>query len=119
MVHDGLGGNPALQTRGRSPDRSGRMRGLHSALTMPQTLRSIVGSGSAPTCGPLGWPIRALLAAIAIGGSCLYGASLSWTLPHWQVGDGAVWLALSAGLAWIVFIPVLALIAERPRGVSF
>jgi hypothetical protein len=44
---------------------------------------------------------------VAVGGSLLYGASLSWVLPGWGAGDAAVWLALSAGLAWCVFIPAL------------
>jgi hypothetical protein len=89
------------------------MRVVHNTLIMPQTLRSIVGEGSESTCGSLRWSIRALLLGIAIGGSCLYGASLSWTLPNWQAGNSAMWMALSAGLAWIIFIPVLALVAGR------
>jgi hypothetical protein len=79
---------------------------------MPQTLRSIVGQRSTPDVR-LTWPIRALLVAFAVGGSCLYGASLSWTMPDWRAGDSAVWMALSAGLAWLIFIPALAFVTRR------
>ena len=79
---------------------------------MPQTLRSIVGQASKVSVR-LTWPIRALLVAVAVGGSCLYGASLSWTLPGWSAGGSAVWMAVSAGLAWLVFIPALAIVARR------
>lgn len=48
-----------------------------------------------------------VLIAFATGGSLLFGASLSLVLPQWSAGAAALWLALSAGLAWCVFIPVL------------
>lgn len=47
------------------------------------------------------------LVAVAIAGSCLYGASLSAVLADWNAIASALWLALSAGLAWCVFIPFL------------
>ncbi len=55
-----------------------------------------------------------LLLAVAIGGSLLYGASLSLVLPGWNLGGAALWLTLSAGLAWGVFIPTLWLAARLP-----
>lgn len=54
---------------------------------------------------PLGWSGRAKLLGIAVVGSCLYGASLALVIPGWAFGPAAIWLALSAGLAWLVFIP--------------
>jgi hypothetical protein len=53
-----------------------------------------------------------LLLAVAVGGSLLYGASLGLVLPGWQLGGAALWLTLSAGLAWCVFIPALWLITR-------
>jgi hypothetical protein len=53
------------------------------------------------------WSQWALLTLIAVGGSCIYGASLAWVMPEWRPGGGALWLALSAGLGWCVFGPVL------------
>ncbi len=50
--------------------------------------------------------------AVAIGGSLLYGASLGLVLVDWKVVAAAVWLALSAGLAWCVLIPVLCRIGK-------
>jgi len=54
-----------------------------------------------------------LLTAIAVIGSFIYGASLSLVLPQWRPGAGALWLALSAGLSWCVFGPVLVVAARR------
>lgn len=48
-----------------------------------------------------------VLAAFAIGGSLSYGASLALVLPGWEIAKAALWLALSAGLAWCVFVPAL------------
>lgn len=77
---------------------------------MPQTLRHLVGEFAAP------FPLRlwSLLIAVAVGGSCLYGASLSLVLPVWSGGNGAAWLAISAGLAWCVFIPSLSALTRTP-----
>lgn len=47
------------------------------------------------------------LAAFAAGGSLLYGGSLALVLPGWNPGAAALWLTLSAGLAWCVFLPAL------------
>ncbi len=55
-----------------------------------------------------------LLLAVAVGGSLLYGASLSLVLPGWNLGGAALWLTLSAGLAWGVFIPTLWLATRLP-----
>ena len=77
---------------------------------MPQTLRHIVGEFAAPL------PLRpwSLLVAVAVGGSCLYGASLSLVFPAWSSAGGAAWLAISAGLAWCVFIPSLSALTKTP-----
>jgi hypothetical protein len=53
------------------------------------------------------------LAAIAVSGSGLYGASLSLVLPGWSTADGALWLILSAGLGWCIFGPALILVTGR------
>lgn len=37
----------------------------------------------------------------------MYGSSLALVLPGWSAGAAAAWLAVSAGLAWAVFIPFL------------
>lgn len=55
-----------------------------------------------------------LLLAVAIGGSLLYGASLSLVLPGWNLGGAALWLTLSAGLAWCILIPALWLATRFP-----
>jgi hypothetical protein len=54
------------------------------------------------------------LTGVAIGGTCLYGASLSLVLPSWNLLTAAVWLAVSAGAAWGVFIPLLHGITRVP-----
>ena len=56
----------------------------------------------------------AVLVAIAVGGSCLYGASLSLALPGWQSGAAALWLAVSAGASWCAFIPALSWATRQP-----
>ena len=60
------------------------------------------------------WKMWAVLVGIAVGGSCLYGASLSLALPGWQSGAAALWLAVSAGASWCVFSPALSWGARRP-----
>ena len=60
------------------------------------------------------WKWWLALAAIAVIGSCLYGASLSLVLPDWKTGAAALWLAVSAGAAWCVFIPVLWRATRQP-----
>lgn len=82
---------------------------------MPQTLRATVGEFAEPL------PLRfwALLLAVAVGGSCVYGGSLSLVLPTWNAGPAAAWLAVSAGLAWCVFIPSLCALLRLPLGVCF
>jgi hypothetical protein len=56
-----------------------------------------------------------VLTGVAIGGSLLYGATLSLVLPDWSAFAAALWLALSAGLAWCVLIPALCRFANvRP-----
>jgi hypothetical protein len=55
-----------------------------------------------------------LLLAVALGGSLLYGGSLGLVLPGWHLSRAALWLTLSAGLAWCVFIPSLWLAFRLP-----
>jgi len=59
------------------------------------------------------WRVWGALVAVAVGGSCLYGASLSLVLPRWRLGSGAAWVALSAGLAWCAFGPGLVVLTRR------
>ncbi len=49
----------------------------------------------------------AILVGVAVVGSLFFGASLALVLPHWTFSGAALWLSLSAGLAWCVFIPAL------------
>ena len=55
----------------------------------------------------------ASLAAIAVGGSLVYGASLSLLFRTWRPGRSALWLALSAGGGWCIFEPLLVLLSRR------
>lgn len=66
---------------------------------------------------PIPWPLWGLLSAVAVGGSLLYGASLSRVLPGWQVGGSALWLALAAGVSWCVFGPALVIVTKQPARV--
>ena len=54
---------------------------------------------------PLG--LWTALVGFAVVGSCVFGASLSLVLPAWDMARTAGWFAVSAGLAWCVFIPGL------------
>lgn len=49
------------------------------------------------------------LVIVALVGSAQYGASLALVLPGWGWSGAAIWLTLSAGLAWCLFIPALVL----------
>jgi len=60
-----------------------------------------------------------VLVTVAVVGSCLYGASLSLVFPAWLASTGAVWLTLSAGFAWCVFIPCLCAITRLPFATCF
>ena len=60
------------------------------------------------------WKRWFALVAVAVVGSCLYGASLSLVLRDWQTGAAALWLAVSAGAAWCVFIPALWRATRQP-----
>lgn len=52
------------------------------------------------------------LTVIAVGGSLLYGASLSLLFRRWRPGRSALWLALSAGGSWCLFGPFLVLLSR-------
>src|SRR6185437_16496312 len=56
---------------------------------------------------------RALLIAIAFGGSAVYGASLAHALGNTATMRGAIWLIASAGLSWCVFGPLLVAMTGR------
>lgn len=66
----------------------------------------------AKVIGQVPWGRWTALASAAIGGSLFYGASLGMALTDWKVAAAALWLALSAGLAWCVLIPVLCRIGK-------
>ncbi|MEY2600486.1 MAG: hypothetical protein RLZZ142_2745 [Verrucomicrobiota bacterium] len=53
------------------------------------------------------WGKWTVLGAIAVVGSCVYGASLASVVPGWTLGRGALWMVFSAGLAWTLLIPAL------------
>jgi len=49
------------------------------------------------------------LSGIAIGGSMIYGASLSLVVQRWHFGASAMLLTFAAGLAWCVFVPIIVM----------
>jgi hypothetical protein len=85
---------------------------LASALRHPRT-QMCRFAAAPPRLSML--PVRtwAGLVGIAVGGSAIYGASLSLRFPRWRPDSGALWLALSAGLGWCVFGPTLVLVTRR------
>lgn len=66
------------------------------------------------------WPVTAwsALTAIAVIGSCIYGASLALVLP-WDPRGSALWLAISSGLGWCILGPVLILVmGQSPKALA-
>lgn len=61
------------------------------------------------TSKPLPFRRWAGLVFIAIVGSAFYGATLALVLRGWTLQGSALWLTLSAGFAWCVFIPNIEL----------
>ena len=59
------------------------------------------------------YKLWAELTAIAVGGSLLYGASLSLHFRGWRPTRSALWLGLSAGGSWCIFGPLLVLVSRR------
>jgi hypothetical protein len=57
--------------------------------------------------GRIPWGRWIALLFVAVAGSLFYGGSLGLVLTDWRISSAAVWLALSAGLAWCILIPVL------------
>ncbi len=53
------------------------------------------------------------LTLVAIGGSVIYGASLSLCFPDFRAEDSALWLTLSSGLAWCIFGPLLVKLTQK------
>lgn len=82
---------------------------------MPHTLRATLASFAEPI------PLRfwSVLITVAVVGSCLYGASFSLVFPEWLASTGALWLTLSAGFAWCVFIPCLCAATRLPFATCF
>jgi hypothetical protein len=101
------------------PTRDDRQRGLLPALWAslrhPQRyIRAFDARQSGHSKGGrIPYGLWICLAGIAVGGSLLYGASLSLALPEWQPGSSALWLAFSAGLSWCLFGPALVLVTRR------
>jgi len=58
------------------------------------------------------WKLWCGLAALAVAGSMLYGASLGLIRPEWSQG-GAALVTLSAGLSWCLLGPALAVVTSR------
>ncbi len=56
---------------------------------------------------PVVWRSWGVLAAIAVGGSCAYGASLGLALPRRRPVPSAIWLTCAAGLGWCALGPAL------------
>jgi hypothetical protein len=81
---------------------------------MPHTILHKVGELDAAPRTEIPLFRWTLLLAVAVGGSILYGASLSLVVPGWRVGGAALWLTLSAGFAWCVFIPALWFATRLP-----
>lgn len=60
------------------------------------------------------WSAWTPMVFIAFLGSALFGASAVAGLRQFSsVQDGATWLIVSAGLAWVIFGPLLVLISRR------
>ncbi len=85
---------------------------LSSALRHPRTQMRRFAT-EPPTLSTLPVSTWAGLVGIAVGGSAVYGASLSRRFPRWRPTSGALWLALSAGFGWCVFGPTLLLVTRR------
>lgn len=87
-------------------------RGLFAALRYP--LRFLQGFEAAgPSLRTIPYATWAGLTAIAFLGSFVYGASLSLAVPDWDPKGGALWMALSAGLAWCVLGPTLVFLTRK------
>ena len=84
---------------------------LHCLRHPRQQLRAFDATN--PTLFNLPCLTWVLLTGIAVIGSCIYGASLSLVFPQWRPTAGALWLALSAGLGWCVFGPMLVVATRR------
>lgn len=91
------------------------------AALQGETGASPLGTGASPLGTAAGHARRryvphrlwVALGAIALGGSLLFGAALGTSSPAWRAGRGAAWLALSAGLSWLLFGPLLVLVTRR------
>lgn len=59
------------------------------------------------------WGQWGALAAIAVGGSLVFGGSLSLVLTNLPLWGAAVWLTFAAGASWCVFGPMLMFVTRR------
>lgn len=84
---------------------------LTLSLSLRHPIQTIVALHAS---GERAWRPWAGLTAIAIGGSLLYGASLSAAFPDHDPVRGGLWIALSAGAGWFVLGPGLLLWTRLP-----
>lgn len=84
-----------------------------SLIYFREQIKAFDETVSSVTLSSLPYMLWGSLTAIAIVGSCIYGASLSLVLPTWKPTDGALWVLLSAGLAWFIFGPTLILVTKK------
>jgi hypothetical protein len=98
----------AEKERPRSPFIPSLRRSLHHPCQQLQAFDEMQS-------GRVSIPYRlwASLAALAVGGSLVYGASLSLFFHRLRPQRSALWLALSAGGSWCIFGPLLVLLSHR------
>lgn len=97
---------------------------IHSASSEVQTTlgtslmnpRRIIKIIAASHSHPF-WKTWAALIVIAVTGSCVFGGSLALFFPEWDMHRGALWITLSAGLAWCLFIPLLSIFTRQKLSV--
>jgi hypothetical protein len=90
------------------PESTAVLETLHLLRAPRQRLRQLDAAG--PTLAgvpPVLWRSWGVLAALAVAGSCVYGASLGLALPRRRSMAGALWLASAVGLGWCAFGPAL------------
>jgi hypothetical protein len=99
---------------------------IHSASNeMPVTLGAcLINPGRtakviATSPAHIPWRTWGALIGIAVGGSCIFGGTLAPFFPEWNFLRGALWITLSAGLSWCIFIPTLSLISRQNLAVIF
>jgi hypothetical protein len=82
---------------------------LTAALASPaQTIRRVEAMQVPPMS------VWAVLVAVAVAGSALFGGSLSRPFPDMDIARGALWLTLSAGLSWPILLIGLRCLSGLP-----